>query len=195
MMRPLGAWHDADRGNPARVFVLFFCFSSRARAKPKNARGKVRGVIGSFPPGSASTRKKPAPRGLALERDMRMDMADTGLAVSGTAFGVIGTIAVALIKARFSGGRKAAERVTVSPDPLRVEIQKTYATKEELRELEDRFERKLDKTLDAIREDVQSLRRDIQATDEKAEARTIATHKRIDVIKDLCASRARGGCK
>ena len=125
-----------------------------------------------------------------------MDMADTGLAISGTAFGVIGTVATAFIRARLSGSRKGApERVTVTPDPLRVEIQKTYATKEELRELEDRFERKLIAGLSAIREDFKELRQDIKANDEKAEARAVATHKRIDVIKDLCASRARGGCK
>lgn len=126
-----------------------------------------------------------------------MDMADTGLAVSGTAFGVIGTIAVAFIKARFGQGqgRRQArpEQVTVSPDPLRVELQKTYATKEELRDLEDRFERKLDKTLDSIREDIVALRIDIKENDSRAEARAVATHKRIDTIKDLCA--ARGGCK
>lgn len=124
-----------------------------------------------------------------------MDMADTGLAVSGTAFGVIGTIAVAFIKARFSGRGRGLGKVTVTPDPLRVEIQKTYATKEELRELEDRFERKLIAGLSAIRDDFRELRQDIRDNDEKAEARSIATHKRIDVIKDLCASRARGGCK
>lgn len=124
-----------------------------------------------------------------------MDMADTGLAVSGTAFGVIGTIVIAYIKARFRGVRRPAkpEHVAVSPDPLRVEIQKTYATKEELRDLEDRFERKLDKTLDSIREDIVGLRVDIKEIDSRAEARAMATHKRIDTIKDLCA--ARGGCK
>ena len=123
-----------------------------------------------------------------------MDMANTGLAISGGAFGVIGTIAVAYIKARFYGSRrKSPEQVAVTPDPLRVEIQKTYATKEELRELEERFERKMQHTLDQIREDFTGLRRDIKENDEKAEARTVATHKRIDAVKDMCA--ARGACK
>jgi len=123
-----------------------------------------------------------------------MDMANTGLAISGGAFGVIGTIAVAYIKARFQGSRrKNPEQVAVAPDPLRVEIQKTYATKEELRDLEDRFERKLDKTLDSIKEDITSLRVDIRENDQRAEARAVATHKRIDTIKDICASR--GACE
>ena len=124
-----------------------------------------------------------------------MDMADTGLAVSGTAFGVIGSVLVAYIRSRSAGSRrKAPEQVAVSPDPLRVEIQKTYATKEELRDLEDRFERKLDKTLESIREDIVALRVDIKENDSRAEARAVATHKRIDTIKDLCAARS-GGCK
>lgn len=124
-----------------------------------------------------------------------MDMADTGLAVSGTAVGVIGSVAVAYIRARFPGSRrKAPEQVTVSPDPLRVELQKTYATKEELRDLEDRFERKLDKTLESIREDITGLRQDIRDNDVRAEARSVATHKRIDGMKDICALRGKG-CK
>lgn len=118
-----------------------------------------------------------------------MDMADTGLAISGTAFGVIGTVATAFLRARLSGGKKSAGQVTVSPDPLRVELQRTYATKDELRDLEDRFERKLIAGLSAIRDDFRELRQDIKDNDEKAEARSVATHKRIDTIKDLCASR------
>lgn len=124
-----------------------------------------------------------------------MDMADTGLAISGTAFGVIGTVITAFIRARLSGGKKGApERVQVTPDPLRVEIQKTYATKDELRDLEDRFERKLDKTLESIREDIMGLRQDVKENDVRAEARSVATHKRIDGIKDICAMRGKG-CK
>lgn len=119
-----------------------------------------------------------------------MDIADTGLAISGTAFGVIGTIAATYIRARFSGQRKRPpERVTLQPDPLRVEIQKTYATKEELRETEDRLDRRLCMFVAAIREDVKDLRGDIASNDDRAEARAIATHKRIDAVKDMCAQR------
>ena len=119
-----------------------------------------------------------------------MEMTDTGLAVSGGAVGVIGAVATAFIRARLQGrGKGTPERVQVTPDPLRVEIQKTYATKEELRDLEERFERKLIDGLSVIREDFRELRQDIKANDEKAEARSVATHKRIDVVKDLCASR------
>ena len=123
-----------------------------------------------------------------------MEMNDTGVAISGGAIGAIATVAMTYIKAKFYGSRrKSPEQVAVTPDPLRVEIQKTYATKEELRDLEDRFERKLDKTLDSIKEDITSLRVDIRENDQRAEARAVATHKRIDTIKDMCA--ARGACK
>ena len=123
-----------------------------------------------------------------------MDMADTGLAVSGGVVGVIGAIATAFIRAQLSGAKRRTERVEVSPDPLRVEIQKTYATKDELRDLEERFERKLEKTLDVIRADFTCLRQDIRDNDEKAEARSVATHKRIDSMKDICVLRGKG-CK
>lgn len=116
-----------------------------------------------------------------------MEMADTGLAISGTAFGVIGTVAAAYIRSRFtSRGRKVSGSVEVTPDPLRVEIQKTYATKEELREAEDRFDRRLAASVSAVGEDVKDLRREIKENDMRAEARAVATHKRIDTVIDVC---------
>lgn len=99
-----------------------------------------------------------------------MDMPDVGLAASGTAVGIIGTVLTAWLKSR-RAGRKAPEAVAITPDPLRVDLQKTYATKAELRELEER-----------IREDIRELRDDIKKNDEKAEARTTATHRRIDAV-------------
>jgi len=124
-----------------------------------------------------------------------MEMSETGLAVSGGAVGVIGAVATAFIRARLQGrGKGMPERVRVEPDPLRVELQETYATKDELRGLEERFERKFDKTLEAIRLDFTELRKDIKENDEKAEARSVATHRRIDSVKDLCAQRGRS-CK
>lgn len=117
-----------------------------------------------------------------------MDMTDTGLAISGTAFGVIGTVVTAYIRA-WVRNKKGGEEVRITPDPLRVEIQKTYATKEELREAEDRMDRRIVAVTAAIREDFKELSRDIKENDVRAEARAVATHKRIDAVRDVCAAR------
>jgi len=119
-----------------------------------------------------------------------MDMPDVGIAASGTAIGVIGTIAAAWIKAR---RQSAARAVTVAPDPLRVEIQRVFATKGELRELDERWERRINQTLGEIRGDIIGLRRDLKDFNDAAEARTTATHRRIDAMKDFCALKS-GGC-
>jgi hypothetical protein len=119
-----------------------------------------------------------------------MDMPDVGIGVSYGALGLLTGLAATYLKARFASAKKL---VTVEPDPLRVDVLKTYATKEELRELDERFERRLIAGLTTIREDILSLRRDIKENDEKAEARSSATHRRIDAMKDFCAMRS-GGC-
>ncbi len=119
-----------------------------------------------------------------------MDMPDVGIGISYGALGLITGLAATYIRARLAAAKRP---VAVEPDPLRVEVLKAYATKEELRELDERFERRLIAGLTAIREDILGLRRDIKENDEKAEARSSATHRRIDAIKDLCA--ARGGCR
>ena len=124
-----------------------------------------------------------------------MDMPEVGIGISYGVTGLLTGLAATYIKARFAAAKKTPEQIQVTPDPLRVEIQKTYATKGELRDLEDRFERKLEKTLDVIRSDFTCLRQDIRENDEKAEARSVATHKRIDGMKDICAMRGKGGCK
>jgi len=123
-----------------------------------------------------------------------MDMPDVGIGISYGAIGLIAGLAATYIKARFAAARRAPEAVVVTPDPLRVELQKTYATKGELRDLEDRIDRRLTAGLSTIREDILGLRREIKENDERAEARASATHKRIDAMKDFCALKS-GGCK
>ncbi len=122
-----------------------------------------------------------------------MDMPDVGIGISYGAIGLLTGLASAYIRARFSGAKKP-ETVAVTPDPLRVELQKTYATKGELRDLEDRLDRRLTAGLSTIREDIKDLRKEIKENDERAEARAAATHKRIDAMKDFCALKS-GGCK
>lgn len=122
-----------------------------------------------------------------------MDMPDVGIGISYGAIGLLTGLAATYIKARFSASRKP-EPVTIAPDPLRVELQKTYATKGELRDLEDRLDRRLTAGLSTIREDILGLRREIKENDTRAEARASATHKRIDSMKDFCALKS-GGCK
>jgi hypothetical protein len=125
-----------------------------------------------------------------------MDMPDVGLAVSGTALGVIGTIVTAWLKARACGNKgsnSGPRRVEVTPDPLRVEFLEQYATKRDLRELEERWERRITQSIGEIRQDVIGFRRDMKDYNEAAEARSIATHKRIDAMKDFCMKRL-GGC-
>lgn len=123
-----------------------------------------------------------------------MDMPDVGIGISYGAAGLLTGLAATYIKARFSGAKKAPEQVTLSPDPLRVELQKTYATKDDLRALDERMERRIGETLGALRLDISGLRGDIKDFNDSAEARTSAAHKRIDAIKDMCLARGKG-CK
>ena len=124
-----------------------------------------------------------------------MDMPEVGIGISSAGLGLLTGLAATYIKARFAAARKAPEQVQIAPDPLRVEIQNTYATKDELRDAEDRFERRLSASVGVIREDLIGLRKDLRENDEKAEARSVATHKRIDGMKDICVMRGKGGCK
>ncbi len=117
-----------------------------------------------------------------------MDMPDVGIGISYGALGLLTGLGAAYIKARFSGSKKP-EPVAITPDPLRVELQKTYATKEELRELEERTDRRIAAATDKIREDIISLRRDISENDAKAEARASATHKRVDRLLEIIAQK------
>lgn len=123
-----------------------------------------------------------------------MDMPDVGIGISYGAAGLLTGLAATYIKARFAAARKAPEQVALSPDPLRVEIQRTYATKEDLRVLDERIERRIGETLGALRCDISGLRADIKDFNDAAEARTSAAHKRIDAIKDMCLARGKG-CK
>ena len=125
-----------------------------------------------------------------------MDMPEVGIAVSGTAVGALATLVAAWIRtrARGNGVGGVPRRVEVTPDPLRVEVREQYATKRELHELEERWERRITQTLGEIRGDIVGLRKDLKDFNDAAETRTSATHKRIDGMKDFCLMRS-GGCK
>ena len=118
-----------------------------------------------------------------------MDMPDVGIGISYGALGLLMGLAATYLRVRFSGIKKTMEQVQLTPDPLRVEIRKAYATKEELSALEDRMDRRLTAAVSSIRDDVLTLRSDIHSNDERAEARASATHKRIDEVLRVCASR------
>jgi hypothetical protein len=124
-----------------------------------------------------------------------MDMPEVGIAVSGTAVGALATLVAAWIRtrARGNGSGGVPRRVEVTPDPLRVEFLEQYATKRDLHELEERWERRITQSIGEIRQDVIGFRRDMKDYNEAAEARSIATHKRIDGMKDFCMKRL-GGC-
>lgn len=118
-------------------------------------------------------------------------MPDVGIGISYGALGLLTGLAATFVKARLSGAKKAAEP---APDHLRVELRESYATKRELRELEERTDRRLTFALAQIRDDITGLRKDIKDFNDAAEARVSATHKRIDKVMDQCAAR-KGGCE
>lgn len=124
-------------------------------------------------------------------------MAETGISVSnlvigggvlGTFFSGMGAVAGAWINAKYGGKRK------IEPNPLRIELQQTYATKEDLKLVEDRLEHRMMETLGAIRADITGMRKDLTDYNAAAEARTSAVHRRIDQVMANCATHNRS-CK
>lgn len=118
-----------------------------------------------------------------------MDMPDVGIGISYGALGLLTGLGAAYVRARFRPPSADPAAKDKTPDPLRVELQKTYATKEELREMEERTDRRLAAATDKIRDDIISLRRDISENDAKAEARASATHKRVDRLLEIIAQK------
>jgi len=62
-------------------------------------------------------------------------------------------------------------RVEVTPSPLKVQFLEQYATKGDLRDLDERWERRLTQTFGEIRADIIGMRRDLKELNDAAEAR------------------------